>query len=223
MARTLATAPEPRSGSMKFVGGRLCLDFVNTVAARAGVERAARPRAIGGSIGRDKLADYRDLVLWSQLAGLVSEREAQALRTGARRHPSEAAAVFARGRTLREAIYRIFRSVLRDAAPARSDMDLLNRELSRSRAAEQLVARKRGFVWESHDSGNALDLMLGPVALSTAELLTSADLEHTRECGGEECGWLFLDTSRSRRRRWCDMRDCGNLAKVRRFRERRRS
>lgn len=208
---------------MKFVGGRLCLDFVNTVAARAGVGRATGSQALAGSIGRDKLGDYRDLVLWSRLAGLVSEREAQALRNGARRHPSEAAAVFARGRTLREAIYRIFRWTLRGAAPARSDMDLLNRELFRSRAAEKLVVRKRGFVWESDDSGDALDLMLGPVALSAAELLTSADLEHTRECGGEECGWLFLDTSRSRRRRWCDMRDCGNLAKVRRFRERRRS
>ena len=65
--------------------------------------------------------------------------------------------------------------------------------------------------------------MFGPVASSAAELLTSAALEDTRECDSEGCGWLFLDTSRSRRRRWCDMRDCGNLAKVRRFRERRRS
>ena len=93
MARTLAAAPEPQAGSMKFVGGRLCLDFVNTVSARAGVARATRSRAIGGSIGRDKLADYRDLVVWSRLAGLVSQREAQALAgepggTRQRRPPS---------------------------------------------------------------------------------------------------------------------------------------
>jgi len=31
---------------------------------------------------------------------------------------------------------------------------------------------------------------------------------------------MFLDTSRNGRRHWCDMKDCGNLAKVRRFRQR---
>ncbi|MGA2590961.1 MAG: CGNR zinc finger domain-containing protein [Bryobacteraceae bacterium] len=36
------------------------------------------------------------------------------------------------------------------------------------------------------------------------------------------CGWMFLDTTRNRSRQWCDMRDCGNRAKVRRFREKRR-
>jgi len=223
MARTAAMASEAHAGKMKFIGGSLCLDFVNTVAARAGVGRATRSRALGGSIGRDKLADYRDLVLWSRLAGLLSEHEAEVLAKRARASPSEAAAVFSRGRKLREAIYRIFRSALEGVRPASSDMELLNRELSRTRAAEHLVARKQGFAWESHDSADALDRMLGPVARSAAELLTSAALEDTRECGGEECGWLFLDTSRGRKRRWCDMRDCGNLAKVRRFRERRRS
>jgi predicted RNA-binding Zn ribbon-like protein len=28
---------------------------------------------------------------------------------------------------------------------------------------------------------------------------------------------LFLDISRNRSRRWCDMRDCGNRAKASRF------
>jgi len=64
---------------------------------------------------------------------------------------------------------------------------------------------------------------LWPLSRSAAELLTSADLAFIRECQGEDCGWLFLDTSRNRTRRWCDMRDCGNLAKVRRFRRRRRA
>jgi predicted RNA-binding Zn ribbon-like protein len=37
-----------------------------------------------------------------------------------------------------------------------------------------------------------------------------------RECSGDTCGWLFVDTSRNHSRRWCDMEDCGNRAKARR-------
>ncbi|MFZ1014577.1 MAG: CGNR zinc finger domain-containing protein, partial [Terracidiphilus sp.] len=35
-------------------------------------------------------------------------------------------------------------------------------------------------------------------------------------CGGGNCGWLFLDESRGKRRRWCDMNDCGSRSKPRR-------
>jgi predicted RNA-binding Zn ribbon-like protein len=45
-------------------------------------------------------------------------------------------------------------------------------------------------------------------------------LERVRECANHDCGWLFLDLSRNRSRKWCDMSSCGNRAKVRRFRER---
>ncbi|MFM2149099.1 MAG: hypothetical protein RLZZ187_1405 [Pseudomonadota bacterium] len=34
------------------------------------------------------------------------------------------------------------------------------------------------------------------------------------------CGWLFLDTSKAGRRRWCAMATCGTAAKVRAFRAR---
>jgi len=70
------------------------------------------------------------------------------------------------------------------------------------------------------DTETALDRMLWPIAQSAAEFLNAGDFSRLRECGGEECGWLFEDTSRNRSRQWCHMQDCGNLAKVRRFRTR---
>ena len=42
-----------------------------------------------------------------------------------------------------------------------------------------------------------------------------------RICANEDCRWVFEDTSRGGRRRWCDMTSCGNQAKVRRFRAKR--
>jgi predicted RNA-binding Zn ribbon-like protein len=43
-----------------------------------------------------------------------------------------------------------------------------------------------------------------------------------RECAAGTCTWLFLDRSRSHRRRWCSMTSCGNREKVRRFYARKR-
>ena len=51
------------------------------------------------------------------------------------------------------------------------------------------------------EGGRALDSMLWPIARSAADLLTSGELEAVRQCGGRNCGWLFLDTSRNRTRR----------------------
>jgi predicted RNA-binding Zn ribbon-like protein len=64
--------------------------------------------------------------------------------------------------------------------------------------------------------------VLWPVVLAAADLLTSGDRARIHECAGPGCGWLFLDTSRNRRRRWCTMQGCGNRAKARRFYERAR-
>jgi len=72
--------------------------------------------------------------------------------------------------------------------------------------------------WEERPG--ALDAVLWPVAASAAELLVSGDdLSRVRVCGlyeDGECGWLFVDQTRSHTRRWCSMKDCGNRAKARR-------
>src|SRR5207247_343918 len=45
--------------------------------------------------------------------------------------------------------------------------------------------------------------------------LTSAELGRLKKCPSANCGWIFLDTTRNRTRRWCDMKVCGNRAKAR--------
>ena len=87
----------------------------------------------------------------------------------------------------------------------------------------QVVARHGRFGLDWASGGPALYRVLWPVVRSAAELLTSEDLRCVRKCAASDCGWIFLDTSRNRRRRWCDMRACGNRAKVRRPHERHRA
>jgi len=167
--------------------------------------------------------DYGDLLAWSQHVGLLTEGETQKLLRESRQQQVEATSVFARAIALREAIYRIFKALLNKSLPRQSDLEQLNQELTMAYGRVRLAAGEENFVWEWTDTKNALDRMLWQIADSAAEFLTAGDLTRLRECGGEDCGWLFEDTSKNRSRQWCDMRDCGNLAKVRRFRTRSRS
>ena len=190
---------------VKFIGGRLCLDFVNTVSGR---------EAHGGII-REKLASYEDLLDWSLCAGTLVGKPLRRLAQQAELHPPAATAVLARAHRLREALYRI---CLRITEP---DADILRAELAIARANQHLTACDAGFEWTFPKRSEALDRPLWPIALSAAELLTSTDFARVGQCRGTDCRWLFVDTSRGRRRRWCDMQDCGNRAKVRRYRARR--
>lgn len=206
---------------LKFIGGRLCLDFMNTVGGRVSRRGKKGSRDYADTVVRDKITGYDDLVTWAQLAGVLTQPEARSLARRAAASPKKAAAILARAATLREALYRIFKSVVESWPSNAADVDVLRRELGISRIHERLTSSTGVFVWNWEEEPDALDRVLWPVAKSAAELLTSGDLARVRQCGGDECGWMFLDTSRNRSRQWCDMKDCGNRSKVRRFRERR--
>ena len=203
------------AAQVRLIAGQLCLDFVNTVDGRSRYS----PRS--NNVLRDKLGNYSDLVEWSQNAGIVTTLESRRLIEEGKRKATEAAKVFERAIALREALYRIFQALLKDRTPPSVDLDTLNDELQRARSHERLTRAGDGFTWE-WVGPTALDRMLWSIAHSGAEYLTAGDLSRLRECGGEECGWLFEDTSKNRSRQWCVMQDCGNLEKVRRFRARQR-
>jgi predicted RNA-binding Zn ribbon-like protein len=203
----------------KWVGGRLCLDFVNTVAGWVS-GGGRRGRDYADTLLRDKLPRYGDLLAWAECAGALTGSESRRLGRCAARDPRAAACAMAAAVELREALYRIFKSVVENWTPRPADMKVLQRELSMAKAHQRLARVSGAFLWTWDDSDRTLDRVLWPVAGSAAELLTSNDLAMVRQCGGDECGWMFLDTSRNHSRQWCNMKDCGNRAKVRRFRQR---
>jgi predicted RNA-binding Zn ribbon-like protein len=208
------------AADMRLIGGRLCLDFINTVDGR----KSESPRRESGSINRavlgDKLGEYSDLVEWSRHSGIVTATEAGRLIKASNGNKAEAREVLDRAIALREALYRICKATMIGRRAQKVDLEIVNAELLGARTHERLMPMAVGFTWKWVGSEAALDRMLWSIAHSAAELLTTGDLSRLRECGGEECGWLFEDTSRNRSRQWCCMQDCGNLAKVRRFRSR---
>jgi predicted RNA-binding Zn ribbon-like protein len=189
--------------TMDLAGGHVALDFVNT--------------ASGRSVGplREKLVTYPDLVTFAERVEIVDERQGRRLRKSASDSPRRAEAVLERAHALREAVYRVFTGS--DASG--DDLALVSKEAGLAAAQRHLAGSSGGYTyaWPKTDDP---ERVLWPVALAAAELLTSSERERVKECAADNCNWLFLDMSRNRSRRWCDMKVCGNRAKARRFSER---
>lgn len=189
----------------KLVAGTLGLDFANTAEWHA----SARPH--------ESLKRYEDLVAWCRRSDLLDGARAERLLREARRRPSAANAVLRQATGLREAIYRLVVGLLRGSPPAPPDLDAFNRALASALRRSRVVAERGGLAWTWVRDDRALDAMLWPIAESAAELLTSERWRRIGQCADDRgCGWLFLDTTRNRSRRWCAMGDCGNRAKARR-------
>jgi predicted RNA-binding Zn ribbon-like protein len=135
-------------------------------------------------------------------------------------HTPMSSPILRRAIVLRRVLYRIFTAVVEKRTPVQRDMEIFNRELAVTRSQECLGYAGGGFCLWFPESPEQL---LWAVVRSAAELLTSENLARLRQCPGEECAWLFLDTSRNGMRQWCRMRACGNRAKARKFRERSRA
>ena len=196
---------------LKRLGGRLCLDFINTLDWRG----ARQPV--------EYMHSYEDLALWSRCAGVAGESEVAALLQTARADAAKADRIVKGAVKLRETLHRIFYAIIQGRAPAPGDLTAFNTSLSKTMKHSRIVAVKDGYMWDSNHDKGALDWVLNPVIRSAADLLVSSDeLKRVKTCLDTACGWLFLDTSRNQSRRWCDMKDCGNRAKASRFYQKRR-
>jgi predicted RNA-binding Zn ribbon-like protein len=100
----------------------------------------------------------------------------------------------------------------------------VNELLSRAPVRTAVRAEPRGgYRWQEARRHHPLDRPLWPLVWDAAALLTSDRRDWVRRCADDHCGWMFLDLSRQRTRRWCSMEDCGNGAKARRHYARQRA
>lgn len=186
------------------VGGDLAADLVNTVTAR-------------DTEPRDWLDDYDALVRWARRSEHFAAAELNALAELAQRHPVKAKAALARAKALREALCAALYALVDGREPDPESLLTIDAARTAAANAAQLVSRERRVrvEWSAERSG--LDLVAHVVAAHALALFEHADLERVRVCDGRDCGWVFVDTSKNGRRRWCDMATCGNVAKARRF------
>ncbi|MGE5204543.1 MAG: CGNR zinc finger domain-containing protein [Chlamydiota bacterium] len=186
----------------------LCVRFVNTVDWRDDASQRV-----------DKLGNYSGLVHWAREAGAIEPATANKLLQEAHRSPAAANGAFVHAISVREALAGILAAAANQRQAAAADLQRFNAALAES-GRHLRLASAQGRFHSTWDSDDRLERLLWPVVRSAADLLTSGDLERLRICEGEGCGWFFMDTTRNRSRRWCNMAVCGNRAKVKRFYER---
>ncbi|HZW95798.1 MAG TPA: ABATE domain-containing protein [Candidatus Eremiobacteraceae bacterium] len=212
MAETKLEPVQP--SRFELIAGNVCLDFINTLDDRPSGEP------------KELLKDYDDLARFGEEAGILTPAQFDDLVEKARamhdEAPDEAEEALRRARNLREALHDIFSALMNLEAAPQPAMNRLNANLHDAALHSRLtqretIQRKPGCEWRFDDLTSSFNAMLWPIARAAADLLASSDLPLVRACSSPTCQWFFLDTSKNHRRRWCDMKSCGNRAKVRRF------
>jgi predicted RNA-binding Zn ribbon-like protein len=182
-----------------FLGGHVCVDFVNTVDWRDDPDRT-----------RDRLETPDAFRCWARQAGLLDARNTEVSQGMAEQR------AFGRACRLREHLHSILVALIEGGRPSAADLDPVALEVARAVRHRRLATEGKWLRWEWRPELSDLNRVLATLANAAAELLTSQQLPEVKRCAGHGCGWLFLDTSKNHSRRWCDMQICGNRAKAHR-------
>ncbi len=178
-------------------------------------------------IGGDRSLDFHNTVTWGR--GVLSEerfRSPENVREWARgagfSPRVRSGRLLADAVALREALHALLLPIALGRAPGAKELAGFDRFLRRA-AAEARLERESGRLRWTFSRSGELDPVLAEVVWSAAHLLASPELERLRACANPGCGWVFLDRSRRGNRKWCEMRECGNRAKARRYYRRHRA
>jgi len=213
---------EPRVGAtlrpelpFRYIGGDPALDLVNTVDwTRHGPDD-------------ERLTSYDRLTEFAEGAGVLDSATADKLRRIAARRPGEAQRVLASAHALRDALQHLVSASAGESpakhAPDKSALETVNSLMGDALHHLNLARNESGNALRWQRMAESLEAPLWPLVWSAAQLLSGDEQNKLRVCGGPDCGWVYVDRSRNRLRRWCQMETCGNRAKAKRRYSRERS
>lgn len=202
MAKTARPAPLPHES----VDAERVLAFVNTL--------AGRPREVPD----ERLTSYDALIDWAREQHLVSAAAAERLSSEARHHPHQAAAVLSKAKAFREALNGLVNAIEAGKPPSPDVLDTIGDCLANAYANARLVPHEGALQWVA-SAEDDLERIIWEIARAAGRLVVSPRLARVRACAASDCGWWFMDDTKNRSRRWCDMKLCGNREKLRRFRK----
>jgi predicted RNA-binding Zn ribbon-like protein len=160
------------------------------------------------------LPDGDALVGWLHEHGLLSSRARAAEASRLRHDPAEATRRLERFRHLRAVLHAAAREMADGGEPSHETVQELNHILRHGLHYHQLRAAPGGSRYAVAQVGDRLDQARATIAASLAHFLADDAPDRLRVCANEGCRYVFVDRSPTGRRRWCDMRTCGNQAKV---------
>ncbi len=157
---------------------------------------------------------------WFVQRGVIHGEGADRLRADAGHDEAFGAREVARVHAVRDALREVADAIAEHRPPASGALDTVNRALH-ARQVIELVPSLDGCVTVDHRHvGDPVDDALARLADPLVRELTTGHPERIKVCDNDRCRWVFYDTSRTARRRWCDMATCGNRAKAARHRAR---
>jgi predicted RNA-binding Zn ribbon-like protein len=187
-----------------FIAGDVALDFVNTVTGRD-----ERPR--------DWLDGYSRLLDWAMRVQVLPERNLRALAKRASTEPALATRALSRAKALREAMFELVSALVAHEAPPAGSLALIREYWIEGAEAHELHYESGRVIAAPRGDASDLDLIAAMLAYRMVEHVLHLPVERLRKCHGQNCAWIFIDSSKAGRRRWCDMAVCGNTAKSRRY------
>jgi predicted RNA-binding Zn ribbon-like protein len=190
---------DPARAATQFFGGRVCLDFANTVDWRTSGEP------------QELVPDYGAFMAWSSRRGTLPARAVANLRSHAATDPTGAKAVMVDTFALRAELWKIA-DALREQRAA--DLARINRTLVTLPPQPRLV--RHGNIYMHELKGADLREPLWPVLWSLTAVLSSTDAIRIGCCQAKGCGWFYVDESPNRTRLWCSSEVCGNRERARR-------
>ena len=187
-----------REPTLRFVGGRLALDFIN-------------------SVPRNASLSWDQLVAFLESARIVTpERAAELLALN--RSDSQAVELLLRKtQRLADALRLALDAVLHRQKVQREWIEPINEFLRVTEGHDELVHVHHDWEIQFVASESGLEWLLAAAARSAAEIIAEGPRARLRLCANPRCGLFFYDTSRTHRRRWCSMTVCGNRHKVAAF------
>jgi predicted RNA-binding Zn ribbon-like protein len=119
-----------------------------------------------------------------------------------------------RARELREAIYGLVHDRIAGRALGKPHLATVNALA----ASPDPVPRLTGEGEVGYGATEPAAAALSRIARDAIDVLAGPSAARLRECAAPDCAFLFVDTSRAGRRRWCAMDRCGNREHVRKHR-----
>ncbi|MEP3630864.1 MAG: CGNR zinc finger domain-containing protein [Hyphomicrobiales bacterium] len=123
---------------------------------------------------------------------------------------------------LRGAIRKVMNAVIDTAKPPKAGIEQINKALSHYGENAQLIFENDIYQLRERNKAPDPAMILGILAERAASLLVSDERQRIKCCSHPDCILLFKDTSKSGKRRWCDMKTCGNRAKAEAYRTQKR-
>jgi len=187
-----------------FIAGHPVLDFINTVTGRD-----EQPQ--------DWLDSYAKLIIWAIKVELLPLDTLSDLTEKIADNALETEQAFLQLKELREELFSLFYSLMVKQEVAPELLEQLEKKWHASCCIHRLVKINDKVSVSVDSSAPDLQLIENRIIYLAVELACQFPTDRLRICKGANCSWLFLDSSKAGRRRWCDMKTCGNTSKVRRF------